>query len=148
MMLSTQLANACAQEMERNDPYSKRLGLKLIDADEGLAIVNLTVNEDMLNGHGTCHGGVIFSLADTAFAYACNSQNQLAVAASCTIDFVRPSRLNDVLTATAKLQYQGKRTGVYQTMIVNQDNKLIAIFKGNAARLGQTVINTEPEDSI
>ena len=91
---------------------------------------------------------MIFSLADSAFAFACNSQNEAAVAANCTIDFLRPAMLADVLTATATVQYQGRRTGIYQTLIVNQHDKLIAIFKGNSARLGSAVLQSSSEEII
>ncbi|UAA40799.1 hydroxyphenylacetyl-CoA thioesterase PaaI [Paraneptunicella aestuarii] len=126
--------------MFENDTASKALGMEIIDVDEGYAVMTMTIREDMLNGHQTCHGGMLFSLADSAFAFACNSQNHAAVAANCTIDFIRPARVNDVLTATAKAQHQGKRSGIYQITITNQENKLVALFKGNSARINQPVL--------
>jgi len=145
---ASDLAKACAKVMQVSDAYSHALGIRLAQIEQGLAVMIMAVDNGKLNGYGTCHGGVIFSLADTAFAYACNSQNQTAVAASCTIDFVRPAKSGDVLTATATMQYQGRRTGVYQTLIVNQDEKLIAIFKGNAARLGTPILDPSLEESL
>ncbi|WP_232358094.1 hydroxyphenylacetyl-CoA thioesterase PaaI [Paraneptunicella aestuarii] len=137
---ATELAKQCADFMFENDTASKALGMEIIDVDEGYAVMTMTIREDMLNGHQTCHGGMLFSLADSAFAFACNSQNHAAVAANCTIDFIRPARVNDVLTATAKAQHQGKRSGIYQITITNQENKLVALFKGNSARINQPVL--------
>ncbi len=145
---SSELAIACAKKMGSADSFSHSLGIQLSHIDVGKSIMTLQVTANMVNGYNTCHGGVIFSFADTAFAYACNSQNQLAVAASCNIDFVRPAMIGDTLTATSTMQYQGHRTGVYQTIIINQDDKLIAIFKGNSARLGKTVLNFPSKDSL
>jgi acyl-CoA thioesterase len=147
-MQALELANACAQQMFANDSLSQSLKMEIKHVDAGQAVVMMTVNATMLNGHQTCHGGIIFSLADTAFAFACNSQNEAAVAASCTIDYLRPALVEDVLIATTTVQYQGRRTGIYQTLIVNQDNKLIAIFKGNSARLGNAVLNSSSEEII
>ncbi|ASP48229.1 hydroxyphenylacetyl-CoA thioesterase PaaI [Cognaticolwellia beringensis] len=147
-MQASELANACAQHMHANDRLSQSLNMEIKQVGEGSAVVTMTVNETMVNGHQTCHGGMIFSLADSAFAFACNSQNKAAVAANCTIDFLRPAMLADVLTATATVQYQGRRTGIYQTLIVNQHDKLIAIFKGNSARLGSAVLQSSSEEII
>jgi acyl-CoA thioesterase len=147
-MQASELANACAQHMYANDKLSQFLNMEIKQVGEGSAVVTMTVKETMVNGHQTCHGGMIFSLADSAFAFACNSQNEAAVAANCTIDFLRPAMLADVLTATATVQYQGRRTGIYQTLIVNQHDKLIAIFKGNSARLGSAVLQSSSEEII
>lgn len=147
-MQGSELATACARHMHKNDAYSQLLGMQIEHVAEGTAEVSIRVVANMLNGHHTCHGGIIFSLADSAFAFACNSQNEVAVAASCSIDFLRPGQLNDVLKATAMMQYQGRRTGVYQVLIHNQDAKLLAIFKGNSARLGAYVLNSPSEEKI
>ena len=93
----------------------------------------------MLNGHQSCHGGQLFSLADTAFAYACNSQGLAAVASACTIDFLRPGFAGDTLTATAQVRHQGKQTGVYDIEIVNQQQKTVALFRGKSHRIGGTI---------
>jgi acyl-CoA thioesterase len=100
----------------------------------------MIVTEVMLNGYKTCHGGMIFSLSDSAFAFACNSQNQAAVAAGCTIDFLRPAMLGDQLSAVATQQYQGKRSGVYHVEVTNQKAQLVALFKGNSARINANVL--------
>jgi acyl-CoA thioesterase len=99
----------------------------------------------MLNGHKTCHSGQIFTLADSAFAFACNSQNQAAVALSCIIDFVNPAFQDDTLTATAEELHQGGRSGVYQIKIAIQNQQLIALFKGNSARIKRSTL---PEESV
>jgi len=139
-----QLAQRCAQHMYEDDTASQALGIKLIQVNCGGAIAVMNVKDSMLNGHKTCHGGLIFSLADSAFAFACNSQNQAAVALSCTIDFIHPAFKDDILTATAEALHQGGRSGVYQVKITNQNQQLIAIFKGNSARIKRSVL---PEES-
>jgi acyl-CoA thioesterase len=139
------LAQRCAQYMYENDAASQALGIKLTQVHCGSAIAVMEVKDFMLNGHKTCHGGQIFTLADSAFAFACNSQNQAAVALSCTIDFVNPAFENDTLTATAEELHQGGRSGVYQIKITNQNQQLIALFKGNSARIKRSVL---PEESM
>lgn len=138
------LAQRCAQHMYENDAASQALGIELMQVKCGAAIATMTVKDFMLNGHKTCHGGQIFSLADSAFAFACNSQNQAAVALSCTIDFIHPAFKDDILTATAEELHQGGRSGVYQIKVTNQNQQLIAIFKGNSARIKHSVL---PEES-
>jgi len=140
-----QLAQECAKHMYKNDAAAQALGIKLIQVHCGSSILVMTVKDFMLNGHKTCHGGQIFSLADTAFAYACNSQNQAAVALSCTIDFVNPAFEGDTLTATAEELHQGGRSGVYHIKVTNQKQQLIAIFKGNSARIKRSVL---PEKNV
>lgn len=139
------LAQRCAQHMYENDAASQALGIELMQVKCGAAIAVMTVKDFMLNGHKTCHGGQIFSLADSAFAFACNSQNQAAVALSCTIDFIHPAFKDDILTATAEELHQGGRSGVYQIKVTNQNQQLIAIFKGNSARIKRSVL---PEESV
>ncbi|STW14983.1 phenylacetic acid degradation protein PaaD, thioesterase [Klebsiella pneumoniae subsp. rhinoscleromatis] len=95
--------------------------------------MSMTVSADMLNGHQTCHGGQLFTLADTAFAYACNSQGLAAVASAASIDFLRPAFAGDRLVATARVKQQGKLTGVYDIEIVNQQQKIVALFRGQIA---------------
>jgi acyl-CoA thioesterase len=137
------LAMACAEEMMRNDFASRALDMQIEDMDEGYARVSMKVRQDMLNGHATCHGGMIFSLADSAFAFACNSQNLAAVAASCSIDYLLPGRENDVLTAIADVAHQGARNGVYDIKVSNQRGEQIALFRGRSARIKTTVLPVE-----
>ena len=135
-----QLAQRCARYMFENDAASQALGIELMQIKCGGAIAVMVVKGSMLNGLKTCHGGQIFSLADSTFAFACNSHNKLAVALSCTIDFVSPAFEGDTLTATAEELHQGGRSGVYQIKVTNQNQQLIAIFKGNSARIKRSVL--------
>lgn len=139
-----QLAWRCAEKMYSQDGCSNLLSLKIEQMDQGSATVSMTVTRDMLNGFETCHGGMIFSLADSAFAFACNSENQVAVAAGCSIEYVRPGRAGDTLTAAAQARSQGKVTGTYDIEITNQDGKLVALFRGKAHRLGRPVLEETP----
>ena len=134
------LAQRCAEHMYENDAASQALGILITEVHCGRAVAVMAVKDFMLNGHKTCHGGQIFTLADSAFAFACNSQNKAAVALSCTIDFVSPAFEGDILTATAEELHQGGRSGVYQIKITNQNQQLIALFKGNSARIKQSVL--------
>lgn len=135
-----QLAQDCAQFMFKHDTASKTLGIAIERVSLGCVMATMTVRTDMLNGHQTCHGGFIFSLADSAFAFACNSQNQAAVAAGCTIDFLRPALINDQLKAEATQIYQGKRSGIYHVEVTNQHAQIVALFKGNSARINRPVL--------
>jgi acyl-CoA thioesterase len=111
------------------------LGIELLDYGEGWARVQLTVRDDMVNGHGVCHGGVIFSLADTAFACACNSWGPVTVAAGADIVFVAPGRGGDLLTAEARMRARYGRNGVYDVTVTRGD-QLIAEFRGRSHELG------------
>jgi len=134
------LAQACAQYMFEKDKASQAFGIELLDVKCGGATAIMEVKSFMLNGHKTCHGGHIFTLADSAFAFACNSQNQAAVASSCTIDFIQPALKGDRLTAIAEQAHQGSRTGIYHVKVMNQHNQTIAFFKGNSARIKRNVL--------
>ncbi|KMK09164.1 hydroxyphenylacetyl-CoA thioesterase PaaI [Pluralibacter gergoviae] len=128
-----------ARAMYQNDACAQALGIDIVEMDDGVAVLTMTVTPQMLNGHRTCHGGQLFSLADTAFAYACNSQGLAAVASGCSIDFLRPGFAGDQLTATARVKHQGKLTGVYDIEIVNQQQKTVALFRGKSHRIGGAV---------
>jgi acyl-CoA thioesterase len=128
-----------ARAMYENDNCAKALGIEIIEMDEGYAQMTMAIAPNMLNGHHTCHGGQLFSLADTAFAYACNSQGLAAVASAASIDFLRPAFVGELLTATARVKQQGKLTGVYDIEIVNQQQKIVALFRGKSHRIGGTI---------
>ena len=128
-----------ARAMYEKDTCARELGIELIEMDQGFAQMTMVVTPKMLNGHQTCHGGQLFSLADTAFAYACNSQGLAAVASAASIDFLRPAFVGELLTATARVKLQGKLTGVYDIEIVNQQQKVIALFRGKSHRIGGTI---------
>ena len=121
--------------MMASDAASRMLGIKLLDYGDGWARVQLTVRDDMVNGHGVCHGGVIFSLADTAFACACNSWGPVTVAAGCEIVFVAPASLGDVLTAEARVRSRYGRSGIYDVTVTRGD-QLIAEFRGRSHEMG------------
>lgn len=129
------LANAAAQVMWRDDNASKWLGMKIVEVRAGYARLSMTVTQNMVNGHNLCHGGLIFTLADSTFAFACNSHNQRAVAAGASIEFLAPAFLADVLTAEAVEQALKGRTGVYDMKVTNQTGEVIALFRGRSATI-------------
>lgn len=133
-----------AREMYENDNCAKALGIEIIEMDQGYAQMTMAVTPNMLNGHHSCHGGQLFSLADTAFAYACNSQGLAAVAAGCSIDFIRPALAGDRLIASAEVRHQGKTSGLYDVEIINQRGKTVAWFRGRAHRLGHQLLEEQP----
>mgnify|MGYP003625907940 CR=1 FL=1 len=136
-----QLARASADAMWAQDNASKAMGMEILEMGPGLARITMTVRGDMVNGHDICHGGFIFTLADSAFAFACNSHNLNAVAAGARIEFLAPARLGDQLTAVAKQISQGSRTGVYDSLVTNQNGKTVALFRGNSARIGGALVD-------
>jgi acyl-CoA thioesterase len=134
------LARTVGDVMYAADEASRALGMRLDDIAPGRAMLTMRVRADMLNGHRTCHGGFIFSLADSAFAFACNSRNVSTVASGCTIDFLAPVREGDVLTATAHERSLAGRTGIYDVTVRNEDGHAIAVFRGRSYRIrGQIV---------
>lgn len=135
-----ELARKCADVMLRADAASPMLGIRVEVPDAGTCVARMRVREDMVNGFDVCHGGLIFSLADTAFAVACNAHNRLSVAASASIDFVRPAKLHDELTATALERHAGKGGGVYAVEVVSQDGRLIALFRGRSASRDEALV--------
>jgi len=118
--------------MFANDRASKALGMQVAEVSPGRAVLTMTVRDDMLNGHDMCHGGLIATLADSAFAFACNSYNELSVASGFAIDLLAPGRLGDVLTATCAEVSKSGRTGVYDTEVCNQHGTRIAVFRGRS----------------
>lgn len=130
-----ELAELAAKTMYDADRASQGLGIRLVSVAPGQASMTMTVRADMLNGHKTCHGGFLFSLADSAFAFACNSRNQITVASGCSIDFLAPAFEGDVLTATAAEYSLAGRTGVYDVHVTNQDGKRLAVFRGRSYRI-------------
>src|SRR5207244_13593943 len=124
-----------AAARERRDRASQSLGRLMAAAGPGHAELTMTVRQDMLNGHAICHGGFIFALADSAFAFACNSYNLTTVASGCAIDFVAPAREGDVLTAIGQERNVSGRTGVYDIEVRNQTGNTIALFRGKSYRI-------------
>ena len=137
------LAEKVAAAMYARDPASQGLGITLDGVGAGCATMSMAIRADMLNGHGSCHGGLIFTLADSAFAFACNSYNLNTVGAACTIDYLAPGRQGDVLTATAREQALAGKSGVYDVTVVNQEGRTVALFRGKSLRVGGHVLATE-----
>ena len=127
-----QLAEHVREGMLEKDHATLSLGMQVLDIGPGHATLSMTVREDMLNGHGTCHGGLIATLADSAFAFACNSYNELTVASGFSIDFLAPGRLDDCLTAHCIEVSRAGRTGIYDTTVTNQRGERIAVFRGRS----------------
>lgn len=134
------LAEAAAAAMYARDAASQGLGMAINAIAPGYAQLTMTIREDMLNGHGSCHGGFIFALADSAFAFACNSHNLVTVGAGCTIDYLAPGQLHDVLTATAVEQALAGKSGIYDIKVINQDGRVIALFRGKSHRVSGEVV--------
>ena len=127
-----QLAQACAGHMYGNDAATRALGIALLEVRPGYARMQMTVRADMLNGHRTCHGGYIFTLADSAFAFACNSYNEVTVAAGCAIEFLAPAFDGELLVAEAIEQSRGSKTGVYDVTVTNPAGRKVALMRGKS----------------
>ena len=134
------LAERVAEGMYARDRASQGLGIRIVGVAPGAAELTMTVRGDMVNGHAICHGGFVFTLADSAFAYACNSYNANTVAAGCAIEFLAPSRLGDVLTARARERVLAGRSGIYDVDVTNQNDEPVAVFRGKSARIRGHVI--------
>lgn len=132
------LAERTAQIIQREDRASRWLGMQVQQVRPGYARLTMRVTADMVNGQKVCHGGLIFSLADSSFGFACNSHNQHALAASCSIDFLAPAALGDELTAEATETAHAGRTRIYDVRVTNQEGTLIAVFRGKSAAVKGT----------
>lgn len=126
------LAKRCADAMWANDRASQGLGMEIVGIGPGRASLAMTVRESMTNGQGICHGGFIFALADSAFAFACNAYGQRAVAQHCGITFLRPTQLGDRLTAECVERSRAGRSGIYDVSVKRADGTLIAEFRGQS----------------
>jgi len=136
-----QLAEMVRDAMWVGDHATKMLGMRITAVGPGRAVIEMPVRQDMLNGHAICHGGLITTLADSAFAFACNSYNELTVASGFSVDLMAPGKLGDVLTATAVEVSKAGRTGVYDVAVANQRGERIAVFRGRSYTLrGKPVI--------
>ncbi|OED37361.1 phenylacetic acid degradation protein PaaD [Chromatiales bacterium (ex Bugula neritina AB1)] len=142
-LTADEIATRSAAAMWANDDASKHLGLTIKSVTPGQAVLSMQVESHHTNGHDICHGGYIFTLADSAFAYACNSYNQVTVAQQNSITFVAPGKLGDTLTATTTEVSRSARSGVYDAVVTNQLNETIALFRGNSRTLNRTVFNEE-----
>lgn len=135
------LARRVAETMLQREGTGPAWGIVIEDAREGYARLRMTLRDDMLNGHRSAHGGMIFALADTAFAYACNSRNEMTVAQSAMIAFLAPAGSGDVLVAEAREASRSGRSGVYQVSVNTADGRIIAEFTGLSRTIGGAVIN-------
>ena len=138
---SNKLATRVVDHMMKNDLFSQWLGIEVLEVSEGYSKIKMIVRKEMINGFGIVHGGIAFSLADSAFAFACNNRNNLSVALDTSINFTRPVHVGDILTAEAKEVHNGKSTGLYQISITNQNAHLVAIFKGTCFRTGKPLVS-------
>jgi acyl-CoA thioesterase len=131
-MTADELARACADAMWAEDNATRGLGMRLVSVASGRSEIAMEITPAMVNGHGICHGGFIFTLADSAFAFACNSYNQRVVAQHCSITYLAPGRLGDVLTARAAETSRQGRSGIYDITISNQAGLTIALLRGHS----------------
>jgi acyl-CoA thioesterase len=138
------VAAAVCEAMEANDRPFIHYGMRVVEIAPGRSVLEMAVREDMLNGHDVCHGGVLFTLADTAFAVACNSHNRIAVAAGADMTFIAAARAGDVLRAEASERALRRRTGVYDVTVSANDGRLVALFRGRAHRLDAKVVESLP----
>jgi acyl-CoA thioesterase len=135
-----QIAIDVVNHMMENDFFSQWMGIEVLETREGYSRIKMTVRQEMVNGFGIVHGGIPFSLADSAFAFACNNRNILSVALDTSINFVKAVHVGDILTAEATELHNGRSTGLYNIMINNQDNALVAQFKGLCFRTDKKLI--------
>ena len=138
-----QLAEQVRDALWAGDHATQMLGMEITEVGPGRAVIRMAVRQDMLNGHAICHGGLITTLADSTFAFACNSHNELTVASGFTVDLLAPGRLGDLLTATGVEVSKAGRTGVYDVEVRNQRGERIAVFRGRSYTLrGKPVLPT------
>ena len=134
------LHNRVVEHMLEHDKFSEWLGIKMICITEGYSKIKMIIRDEMTNGFHVVHGGVIFSLADSAFAFACNNRNNLSLALETNISFLKQVNVGDELTAEAKEIHNGKSTGVYSITIINQSDQQVALFKGTCFRTGKKLV--------
>ncbi|GGO79165.1 phenylacetic acid degradation protein PaaD [Marinobacterium nitratireducens] len=140
-----QLAEACAESMFARDTATQALEMEIVCVSPGRASIAMAVSPRMIQGHGNCHGGYIFTLADSAFAFACNTYNAVTVGAGCTIDYLAPAKLGDRLTAYAVERSRSGRTGIYDVSVENQHGTPIALFRGRSHQVRGTLLPESPE---
>ena len=141
-MDETALAQQVGQVMMANDRATREtVGMDLLSCTPGRARMRMVVQDKHLNGHQTCHGGFIFTLADSTFAFACNSHNHNAVAAACSIEFLKPAHLGDELLTEGVEQVLSGRHGIYDVKVTNQRGETVALFRGKSAQIPGTVVN-------
>lgn len=137
------LAERAAQALFERDRAAQVLGMRLVEVRPGYARVVMTVRADMVNGHAVCHGGLIFTLADSAFAFSCNSHNESTVAAAASIDFLASALAGDELSAVATELWRTRRNGIYEITVTNQRGERIALFRGRSYRIDGQVTSVK-----
>jgi acyl-CoA thioesterase len=136
---SQSVAEASARAMYEQDRASQALGMRILEVRPGYARLAMQVREDMVNGHQICHGGLIFTLADSAFAFACNTYDLVTVASAASVEFLLTARLGDELTAIAEERSRSKRTGVYDVTVRNSQGECVALFRGRSHQVGGSI---------
>ena len=145
MTAERDLAQRVGDTLFAGDRASKdTMGMELVACEPGRAVMRMQVRELHLNGHAICHGGFIFTLADSTFAFACNSRNKSTVAAGCSIEFLKPGKLGDVLTCEGVERVLQGRHGIYDMTVTNQAGEVVAVFRGKSAQIQGTVIPETP----
>ncbi len=144
----TELARLCSKALFSHDNASKALGIEIVEVTPGHATTSMTIRPEMVNGFDICHGGLIFTLADSTFALACNSHNMMAFAMGCHIEFLRPALKGDQLTARATEMDRTRNTGSYVVSVANQDDKTIAVFHGRSSNRGQPLVTHANLDEL
>jgi acyl-CoA thioesterase len=139
-MQNDKLAREVVDHMMDHDFFSQWMGIEVLEIREGYSRIKMVIRKEMVNGFGIVHGGIPFSMADSAFAFACNNRNNLSVALDVTISFTKAMHIGDTLTAEAKEVHNGRSTGVYLITITNQKEEHVALFKGTCFRTGKTLI--------
>lgn len=134
------LAEKVVAKMMDHDAFSQWMNVEVLEIKEGYSRIKMIIRKEMVNGFGIVHGGIPFSLADSAFAFACNNRNNLSVALDVTITFTKAVNIGDTLAAEAKEVHNGRSTGVYLISVMNQKNELVALFKGTCFRTGKILV--------
>ena len=140
-MSDLQRARDCADKMYKSDRSSQALGIEIDIPEVGSAVATMFVRKEMVNGFDICHGGLVFTLADTAFAFACNAYDDVTVAGAGTIEFLRPATRGEKLRAVATEVHRGRRTGLYKVEVRNQDEQLVALFQGRSMSRGEPMLD-------
>jgi acyl-CoA thioesterase len=143
-MSTTPTPEEVVAHMLQHDLFSQWLGIKVLDIKDGYSKLQMKVRSEMINGFGIVHGGIAFSLADSAFAFACNNRNTLSVALDTAINFLKPVQVGDVLVAEATELHNGQSTGLYHVTIRNQQLDIVAVFKGTCFRTKKKLVTTIP----
>jgi acyl-CoA thioesterase len=140
-MTNDERAIQVVDRMMKDDLFSQWLAIEVMEVKEGYSRIKMTIRNEMVNGFGIVHGGIAFSLADSAFAFACNNRNNLSVALDTSINFIKPVHVGDQLTAEAREIHNGKSTGLYHISVINQANHVVAFFKGTCFRTGKPLLS-------